>query len=196
MTWLLQPTDKQKFWSWRAGMFSEEQLDNIIETCRKNITVEDAQVLGLNSTQENNDSIRRSQIRWVPSTSEFSWIYNTLAWNIQVVNKDSFNFDLTHIETLQFTEYNENQNGFYAPHLDNGETNAGYRKLSFVLQLTDPNNYQGGELVLHTGPTPTIMPKERGKLLFFPSYVLHEVRPVTQGTRHSLVGWVAGPRFK
>ena len=96
----------------------------------------------------------------------------------------------------QFTEYDESDSGFYTAHVDNGETLAGFRKLSFVLQLTDPSKYQGGELVLHIGPEPTTLPRDRGKLLFFPSYTLHEVKPVTQGIRHSLVGWVAGPRFK
>ena len=193
MSWILQPPEKQKFWSWRAGMFSDEQLNDIIELCSQ-IPAEDASVLGHGNQNVQENGIRRSEIRWVPTNDKFSWIYETLSWNVQTINKDAFNFDLTHIEPLQFTEYDESTNGFYAPHTDNGETLA--RKLSFVLQLADPSKYEGGELLLHVGPEPTTMPKERGKLLFFPSYTLHEVRPVTKGKRYSLVGWVAGPRFK
>lgn len=195
MSWLLQPTDKQKHWSWRSGMFTDEQLYDIIEIC-KELPVEGGGVLDHKSSVIQENTIRRSKISWVPTTEKFSWIYNTLAWNVQTINKDAFNFDLTHIETLQFTEYNEDDNSCYRPHLDCGEQAAGFRKLSFVLQLTDPSNYEGGELVLHIGPEPSVMPKDQGKLLFFPSYTLHEVRPVTKGTRYSLVGWVAGPRFK
>ena len=195
MSWLLQPLEKQKHWSWRAGMFTEEQLNSIVNLCSQ-LPAENGNVLGHRDQTVNNQEIRRSNIRWVPTTEEYSWIYNTLSWNVTTINKDAFNFDLTHIEPLQFSEYHENREGFYAPHLDSGEQFAGYRKLSFVLQLTDPSEYEGGELVLHIGPEPTVLPKERGKLLFFPSYTLHEVRPVTQGVRHSLVGWVAGPRFK
>jgi PKHD-type hydroxylase len=176
-------------------MFTDEQLDNIIDTC-KELPAETASVIGHKNEVREENEIRRSTIRWVPGNTNFSWIYDTLSWNIQVINKDAFNFDLTHIETLQFTEYNEDVSGCYRAHVDNGETMAGFRKLSFVLQLSDPAKYEGGELMLHVGPEPTVMPKERGKLLFFPSYTLHEVKPVTQGTRHSLVGWVAGPRFK
>jgi len=33
-------------------------------------------------------------------------------------------------------------------------------------------------------------------MIFFPSYTLHEVTPVTKGTRYTLVGWVHGPAFK
>ncbi len=195
MSWLLQPLEKQKYWSWRAGMFTEEQLNSIVNLCSQ-LPTENGNVLGHRDQTVHNQEVRRSNIRWVPTDEEYSWIYNTLSWNVNTINKDAFNFDLTHIEPLQFSEYHENQEGFYAPHLDSGEQFAGYRKLSFVLQLTDPSEYEGGELVLHIGPEPTVLPKDRGKLLFFPSYTLHEVRPVTRGVRHSLVGWVAGPRFK
>ena len=195
MSWILQPTDKQKYWSWRAGMFTDEQLNSIIDLCNQ-LPVQTAEVVGNSNLNIQEETIRRSAVRWVPTTEPYSWIYQTLGWNVQTVNQDAFNYDLTHIEPLQFTEYNENDAGFYGPHLDNGETVAGNRKLSFVLQLTDPDKYEGGDLVLHIGPKPTVLPKERGKLLFFPSHTLHEVTPVTKGTRNSVVGWVAGPRFK
>ena len=41
-----------------------------------------------------------------------------------------------------------------------------------------------------------MLPKEQGKLILFPSYVLHEVKPVTKGERYSLVAWITGPQFK
>jgi PKHD-type hydroxylase len=195
MTWLLQPIEKQKLWSWRAGMFTDDQLDNIIDLC-STLPAETAAVLSNSNQNTQQSAIRRSTVKWIPTKTNYNWIYETLSWNVQTINKDAFNFELTHIETLQFTEYTEDQSGFYGPHLDTGETVAGYRKLSFVLQLTNPSKYEGGELVLHTSQTPTVLPKDRGKLLFFPSYILHEVKPVTKGIRHSLVGWVAGPRFK
>ena len=40
------------------------------------------------------------------------------------------------------------------------------------------------------------MRKQIGDLVVFPSYVLHEVTPVTKGERNSLVCWVTGPSFK
>jgi PKHD-type hydroxylase len=64
------------------------------------------------------------------------------------------------------------------------------------LQLTNPNEYKGGDLILHLGNEPTILSKEQGKLYAFPSYTLHEVTPVTKGTRYSLVAWITGPHFK
>jgi PKHD-type hydroxylase len=49
---------------------------------------------------------------------------------------------------------------------------------------------------LHHTSEPLVLSEERGKLIFFPSWTLHDVTPVTEGIRRSLVGWVAGPRFK
>ena len=65
-----------------------------------------------------------------------------------------------------------------------------------VVQLTDPEEYEGGELELCLGGEPFVVPKEQGTLITFPSYNLHRVRPTIEGTRHSLVGWVTGRPFR
>jgi PKHD-type hydroxylase len=49
---------------------------------------------------------------------------------------------------------------------------------------------------LYETEKPIILPKEQGKLIAFPSYTLHEVKPVTKGERYSLVAWITGPQFK
>jgi PKHD-type hydroxylase len=68
------------------------------------------------------------------------------------------------------------------------------RKLSLVCQLSDPSEYEGGELQINTGEifTPE---KQKGTVILFPSYLLHRVTPVTKGTRRSLVLWIEGPAF-
>jgi PKHD-type hydroxylase len=67
-----------------------------------------------------------------------------------------------------------------------------------AMQLTDPSEYEGGNLqVLPTGKTePQNVRKQRGLIAIFPSYVLHQVTPVTQGSRQSLVAWITGPAFR
>jgi PKHD-type hydroxylase len=72
----------------------------------------------------------------------------------------------------------------------------GTRKLSLSVQLSEPEDYEGGSLLLYNGEEPMTLPKTRGTGLFFPSYSLHEVTPVTKGIRYSLVAWFLGPRFK
>ena len=64
------------------------------------------------------------------------------------------------------------------------------------MQLSDPSEYEGGELKLYNGHEPITIKREKGLIVFFPSYTLHEVTPVTKGERYTLVGWVHGPAFK
>ena len=70
------------------------------------------------------------------------------------------------------------------------------RKLSISVQLTNPEEYEGGELKLYFQDKGTVVDKTQGTLILFPSYVLHEVMPVTKGERNSLVTWVTGKQFK
>ena len=56
--------------------------------------------------------------------------------------------------------------------------------------------YEGGDLRLYGGDDYDTAPKKQGTIIGFPSYVLHEVTPVTSGVRYSLVGWAQGPKFK
>ena len=65
-----------------------------------------------------------------------------------------------------------------------------------VLQLSDPSEYEGGELQLLTGKEPTTIQKQRGLITVFPAWTLHQVTPVTKGTRQTLVAWISGPSFK
>ena len=64
------------------------------------------------------------------------------------------------------------------------------------IQLTDPKNYEGGELILYNNEKGDIVNKEQGTLILFPSFILHEVTPITKGERNSLVSWVTGNNFK
>jgi PKHD-type hydroxylase len=70
------------------------------------------------------------------------------------------------------------------------------RKLSLVLQLSDPSEYEGGELQTMSGPNHCAVDRQKGLIAAFPSYMLHRVTPVTKGTRYSLVVWICGPSFK
>jgi len=71
------------------------------------------------------------------------------------------------------------------------------RKLSFVLQLSNPEDYTGGNLqLLGDNGKSYFAPRQRGTLIFFDSRTPHRVLKVKSGERRSLVGWVVGPRWK
>jgi len=110
-------------------------------------------------------------------------------------NKDFFNFELSSLtENLQYTEYDESVQGHYDWHFDIGEGPLNCnRKLSISIQLSDPADYEGGQLEFAMGK---VAEKEQGTMVIFPSYLQHRVTPVTKGTRRSLVTWITGQPFR
>lgn len=84
--------------------------------------------------------------------------------------------------------------GKYGAHVDNALMGQGARRLrtdlSFTLFLTPPGEYDGGELVVHTAGMTQEIKGEAGYLVLYPSGSIHEVKPVTRGTRIVCVGWI------
>lgn len=82
--------------------------------------------------------------------------------------------------------------GTNAWHLDLGGDNLSTRKLSFSVQLSHPDEYDGGELELNLAHSTVVAPRTQGTLVVFPSFLVHRVAPVTRGVRRSLVSWASG----
>jgi PKHD-type hydroxylase len=84
--------------------------------------------------------------------------------------------------------------GHYGPHVDNALMGKGAGRLrtdlSLTLFLTPPEEYEGGELVVHTAGLTQELKGEAGHLVLYPSGSIHEVRPVTRGTRIVCIGWI------
>ncbi len=140
---------------------------------------------------------RRSMVSWIPINEHTSWIYEKLTDHIRMVNERWFKFDLDKIERLQFTHYNSTENGCYKSHTDPLNWRVPHnRKLSVVIQLSDPSEYEGGELILHNSHDNSFVEKQKGYTIFFPSYTLHEVTPVTKGERFTAVEIISAKRDK
>ena len=184
-SWQFQ-SDKTENWAYIDNLFTPEECNQIIAI--GNTKLEDATTFG------NVEGIRESQIAWLYG-SDIEFAFRRVTDAVLNLNDQFFQFDLFGMcEGFQFTRYDA-PSGHYGMHIDK-ILNGTVRKLSLTIQLTEPEEYEGGELALHFSDTPDIMPKELGKMVVFPSYVLHEVRPVTKGTRYSLVAWIAGKPFK
>ncbi len=140
-------------------------------------------------------NIRKSNVAWIAATDQTMWIYDQLGFIARNLNAQFFGFDIEcFLEDLQYTVY-EDVGGHYGWHIDKGLTPVP-RKLSLVLHLSDPSEFDGGDLQIMTGVEPRTLEKTQGMVNCFPSYVLHQVTPVTRGTRRSLVAWLSGPCFR
>lgn len=190
--WFLHGPEEIKTYCYGLDpVFSRSEIQQL------NTIVSDNQLRRGITEKNERQTIRDSDIYFLPNSDQrLHFIFRRCSDFINHVNQQFFKYDIEKIETLQYSVYGINQ--FYATHMDMLTYSIGskIRKLSFTIQLSDPSEYDGGDLVLHMGSEKFLSPKDQGHIICFPSFTLHEVLPVTKGIRKSLVGWVTGPRWK
>ena len=180
-------------------VFTDDELDKICEVSKNN---------PLDSGRTMNADLmeyRISKINFSTKDETNGWIFNKLNNLIEYINDAYFNYDLNGYEVYQYAEYDSTKLGKYDYHMDlsnngsnlqEGET-IETRKLSFSLLLNAPDvDFEGGDFVIKLGEEDTKVEFKKGRIVFFPSYLLHKVTPVTKGIRKSLVVWVTGPKFR
>lgn len=156
--------------------------------------------------------IRNNTVCWLDQSEETSWIYDRISNSIAELNEQKYHFAIDSLQKIQLAEYsaaNHQAGQFYKSHIDS--CIAGWvdsqRKLSMTIQLTPPHKYEGGDLLLFGDKNDMILDRanflkniqqrrEFGAAVIFPSFLEHEITPVTKGTRHSLVAWMQGPNWK
>lgn len=138
---------------------------------------------------------RRTTISWLKTVDVAHQPYfNAIANDVLKVNAEKWNFDLFgFIDSLQYTVYHAGDE--FGWHIDCGP-NLPPRKLSVSVQLSDPDEYEGGDLQLRVSETIETAPRAKGTVCIFPSFISHRVTPVTKGVRRALVAWIAGPAFR
>jgi PKHD-type hydroxylase len=191
--WWLE-TITQEPWAYVENIFTNEEINIINNQSSKSDTylgkiesIGEEQVL----------TYRNSNISNIESSDEDNfWLFQKITRAVIDINDRFWNFDLNKIETLQYSTYNEGQ--FYKRHIDSLYHTPGKsaRKLSFSVLLSDDDEYEGGDLIIHVNETPMYTKRKKGTIIFFPSYMMHEVTEITKGTRQALVGWITGPAFR
>lgn len=168
-----------------------------------------------------NEDLRVSQIKWFDKYNFIpSDINNKIIEGLQIANRNAdWNVNIDYFENFQYTQYTADRGkpGFYTWHTDHGgmlNNDGTIRKLSITIQLSEPDDYNGGHFqwlepvnefnqltkekvvdvhkMVQTAP---FSAKAIGTMIVFPSFVYHQVTPVTMGTRRSLVGWACGQPY-
>ena len=166
---------------------------------------------------ELNKDKRNSYNAWVPTDH---WVGGFVWHYIMRANRENFLYDLRCIdgESMQYTRYGKGM--FYGWHNDAGlstqykpvavgnrveglgqdfvnENIEMVRKLSFAMQLSDPDDYEGGNVILLSEEgNKYVAPRKKGTIILFDSRTQHCVNKVKKGVRKSIVGWVVGPHWK
>ena len=173
-----------------AGFLTDAEIDRLIADHVSQLTE------GKLGTGDTNAQIRRSQVVMLGPEERYAWLYERL-WNAaQECNRLFFCVDVGGVEAnVQLARYDSASLGFYNWHTDFAGIRP-LRKLSISIQLSRPEDYDGGDLELMYGIEPQKLDRTRGALIAFPSFMLHRVTPVTRGTRWSLVAWILGSRWR
>jgi len=157
---------------------------------------------------------RNSDVTWLDD----KWIYKELHPFVEIANINAgWNFQWDYSESCQFTKYSTGQ--YYGWHCDSWQepykrqdkadpTDGKIRKISMTVSLSDPSEYEGGNLEFdfrnntdwdiqqRTGFKECTEIRTKGSIVIFPSFVWHRVKPVTKGKRYSLVIWNLGYPFR
>tara|TARA_B100001094_G_scaffold47733_1_gene43033 strand:+ start:5234 stop:5785 length:552 start_codon:yes stop_codon:yes gene_type:complete len=140
--------------------------------------------------------IRKSWNSFIPFDKDVEWIYNRIGDVARDINSRWYHFDAEGFENLQYIRY-EDDGCHYNWHVDNDlSDDSPQRKIGFSLQLSNGDEYDGGDLQIHHTELFNDLPRDKGTLIVFPSFCLHRITPVTRGIRKSMVAHLAGRAFR
>ncbi len=180
-----------QFCIWNGG-FTEDEIEKIVFL--ENLLTFEKGLTG--PLTEPNVKIRDSEISWIVPDMNSDWIFQRFASIIGKINYDHFLYNIDWMENLQYTKYGEN--GHYEWHLDVQSSWQNFqRKISAVMLLNNPDEYEGGEFEIVTNgliTEPKSWKPNKGDIVFFASTMPHRVKPVLSGERKSIVTWIMGKR--
>lgn len=150
------------------------------------------------------EKVRKSYVKFFDKYDDTAWIFDRFNYVTDSLNKEFFGFNLNGYKSIQYTVYKSDNKGRYDWHMDTemygsaNEWENETRKLTLVMLLSEPViDFSGGELQINRGKEEEAMTLDmcKGRIVAFPSFMLHRVKPVHLGIRKSLVIWVEGPKF-
>lgn len=137
-----------------------------------------------------NESIRKSDVVWCSEKKYFELVDSLV---IEACKNIGWTVKIDSIEPMQITRYKKG--GYYGFHTDgNGFDRVPIsnkaRKISVSIILN--GNFKGGEFEFMNIEEFEYETNAIGTAIIFPSWIPHRVKPVTKGTRYSLVAWLGG----
>ncbi|MFQ5955931.1 MAG: 2OG-Fe(II) oxygenase family protein [Kiloniellales bacterium] len=180
-------------------LFTDEQCEQIIASARADAWTDGGVgghggVGGVSKVA----SVRSVSEQYLPVQSN-GFPINQILFEINRLNSIGWNFDLTGFvsdDMPYLMRYAADRKDHYDWHIDVGYNKNASRKICFSIQLSNPNDYKGGDIEFLKVDLSHVNLRERGMIIAFPAFRAHRVLQVTKGLRYVIVGWVHGPAFK
>lgn len=180
-------------------LFDEGQVDLIRKI--------DASKFSLGTiTYSGKERVLKPEIRMVRDgripEDEYTWVYDRVREKCRSVNNRHFQVELIGlmdgISLMRYDACEEEpeMNGHFVWHRDMGGGITARRKLSLICGMSDPSEFEGGDLIFFLNGEVNMGKLNKGEAILFPSYIPHRVMPVTKGVRHTMVAFISGPRYK
>ena len=169
------------------NFITPEWCDRLVDLC-------ESKGLSAGTTFGGASTVRQSDINWL-AESEDTVLFDRVMDSAHKTNMWEYEI-WGFSDAAQYTVYDSSKhdNAHYSSHKDTGPGHH-HRKLSFVILLSDPNEFEGGQLQVEHEPG-TVNFASKGSAVIFPSINHHSVSRVTKGVRRSLVFWIAGPKLR
>ena len=183
------PNDYQMQHAFYQDVLTSEACDSLIKTYTHESVPKEPPVVGMNGGTINKD-IRNVERVMLPT-------YKDLGGRMAAVglsaNFHHWKFDITHANQAEFLIYPAG--GRYTAHVDTFLAHGDdCRKLTVLAFLND--DFKGGKFYLQDGHNKYYPPQSKGTILVFPSFIMHGVEDVEEGTRYSAVCWMVGKFFR
>lgn len=182
--YLMNPISSEK-------AFTPEECQKLIDWPSPNQKFGETLKQGSSHEMTQDLSIRHTLCKYIYPNAESAWVFERIRDFVLQMNQQYYKFQLDGFPSVQVMEYPTH--GFYRQHIDLSRGPLSRRKLSVIVSLSPPGAYRGGEL---QNLEQQVLPMQQGTIVIFPAYLAHQVTPVTEGTRHTLVTWILGPPFQ
>jgi PKHD-type hydroxylase len=171
----------------KTDLFTKEECEKIQASCIEDLWLP-SKVIGEKSLHKSTRQKLRGEIAGFP--------FDNIRSVTKTVNDDIYDFRLLGIIDQDFPQVFKYAEGdYYNWHMEINPM-APSRKLSFIVNLSDPADYEGGEIEFLNMNSSSFTVNEQGSCLVFPSFLTYKINPVTKGSKQIIVGHVHGALFR
>ena len=193
------PTSNWNNFYYFKNVFTDEMISNLENMVHNNYKFEKGTTgIPQLGTVTNSKKTNNRDIAYIEPNIETQWLYELLFPLSLEANKQLFQFDIDIVtDPIHYVIYPED-GGHLDWHMDVGAYAVNKRKLAMTVQLSDSSDYDGGDFEIWLGSKDKFVtvPREKGDVIIFPSFLMHRVKPITRGQRKCLVFWTGGKPFR